>query len=363
MDMKTKLKSTSWAARTMFGEAVCVAAACLISTSAHSQNLFASVNHYIIECNPGDTYSTFGNVGGSLGAVINGIAFNSAGDLFAASGGGGVGAVYEFTPGGAESTFATGLDGPWSLAFNNAGTLFMGDASGKISEFTPGGVQSTFASGLHTPYATALAFNSAGDLFVGESFNGTPNSGYIDEITPNGVVSTFASGLENPYALAFNSAGDLFAADFNTGIIYEYAADGARSIFTSGLTNPEGMAFNNAGNLFVSDGGSIYEYTPSGARSTFFAFPPPSLATDALAFQAETLPVPEPSFFGLLAVGGTILFLFVHHASIAGLTKRCRQQPPYFAVGWLMGNTTLKVAGASAPPAALPGLQLPAGSP
>lgn len=309
--VETKLKSTIRAARPLFGEVVCVGAAFLISTSAHSQNLFASVNHYIIECNPGDTYSTFGDAGGSLGTQILGMAFDGSGNLFVASAGGGVGAIYKFTPGGAESTFATGLDGPWSLAFNNAGTLFMGDASGKISEFTPSGVQSTFASGLDTPYATALAFNSAGDLFVGESYNGTPNSGYIDEITPSGVVSAFATGLENPYALAFNSAGDLFAADFNTGIIYEYAVNGARRIFASGLSNPEGMAFNNAGNLFVSNSGgnNIYEYTPSGARSTFFTLPPGSLAIDALAFQGETLPVPEPSVFGLLTAGAAALFI------------------------------------------------------
>ena len=38
---------------------------------------------------------------------------------------------------------------PDGLAFNSAGDLFVADvSSGNIYEFTPGGAQSTFASGL-----------------------------------------------------------------------------------------------------------------------------------------------------------------------------------------------------------------------
>ena len=48
------------------------------------------------------------------------------------------------------STFASGLYGPYGLAFNSAGNLFVADyGSGNIYEFTPGGVRSTFASGLN----------------------------------------------------------------------------------------------------------------------------------------------------------------------------------------------------------------------
>jgi glucose/arabinose dehydrogenase len=63
-----------------------------------------------------------------------------------------------------KSTFASGLNGPEGLAVDSAGDLFEADhGSGKIYEFTPGGTRSTFASGLSGP--CALAFNSAGDLF------------------------------------------------------------------------------------------------------------------------------------------------------------------------------------------------------
>src|SRR5208282_2438940 len=135
------------------------------------------------------------------------------------------------------STFASGLFEPEGLAFNSAGDLFVsvGAASGSILEFTPGGVQSTFVSGLVNP--SVLAFDGAGNLFEADW-----GSGNIYEFTPGGVQSTFASGLSGPGALAFNSAGNLFAADLGSGNIYEFTPGGAQSTFASGL-GPTGLAF------------------------------------------------------------------------------------------------------------------------
>jgi len=62
-----------------------------------------------------------------------------------------------------------------------------------------------------------------------------------------------------------------------------------------------------AQNLFVSDWSSenIYEYTPAGVRSTFAS----GIFSEGLAFQGETLRVPEPSALGLLAAGVTALLV------------------------------------------------------
>ena len=111
--MKTKFKSNIRAGCHSFGGVVCVGAVLLIASSAQAQNLFET-----------DLHS---------------------------------GNIYEYTPGGARSTFASGLDEPYGLAFNSAGDLFAAAwGSGNITEITPGGVQSTFASGLD--YPTGLAF-------------------------------------------------------------------------------------------------------------------------------------------------------------------------------------------------------------
>jgi glucose/arabinose dehydrogenase len=78
-----------------------------------------------------------------------------------------------------------------------AQNLFVAEAeAGNIYEFTQGGVQSTFASGLDAPYG--LAFDSAGDLFEMDAGSDT-----IQEIRPGGALSTFASGFLNPQGLAF----------------------------------------------------------------------------------------------------------------------------------------------------------------
>ena len=55
-------------------------------------------------------------------------------------------------------------------------------------------------------------------------------------------------------------------------------------------------------NLFVADFGSdnIYEFTPGGTRSTFASG---LNGPFGLALQSVTLPIPEPSALGLLAVG------------------------------------------------------------
>ena len=111
--MKTRCQSIFRAAYHSFDRAVFAGAAMLISFSAQAQNLFEADR--------------------------------------------GSGNIYEFTPGGVRSTFASGLNAPLGLAFNSAGNLFEADfASGNIYEFTPAGVQSTFASGLPAP--AELAF-------------------------------------------------------------------------------------------------------------------------------------------------------------------------------------------------------------
>ena len=102
----------------------------------------------------------------------------------------------------------------------SAQNLYVADkGSGNIYEFTPGGARSTFASGFSFPFG--LAFDSSGNLFV-TSLNG----GSITEFTPGGARSTFASGLNEPCGLAFNSAGDLFATTFSNSI----------NVFTSSCT-------------------------------------------------------------------------------------------------------------------------------
>jgi DNA-binding beta-propeller fold protein YncE len=81
-----------------------------------------------------------------------------------------------------------------------------------------------------------------------------------------------------------------------------------RSTFATGLNAPIGLAFNTAGNLFVANqgDGTIDEITPGGIKNTFTSG---LLFPEYLAFQGVTLPVPEPSAWGLFAAGFAALFI------------------------------------------------------
>ena len=82
------------------------------------------------------------------------LAYASPGDLYEADNGSGN--IYEFTPNGTQSTFASGLNEPGGLAFNSAGNLFVADLDGNILEFTPDGMHTTFASRLNEPFFLAF---------------------------------------------------------------------------------------------------------------------------------------------------------------------------------------------------------------
>src|SRR5438105_15091143 len=93
-----------------------------------------------------------------LGAVILVCSSAPAQNLFVSSDAAG-GNIYEFTPNGVRSTFASGLAG--ALAFDKAGDLFV-TAGDNIYKFTPSGARTTFASGP----AGTLAGDSAGNMLL-----------------------------------------------------------------------------------------------------------------------------------------------------------------------------------------------------
>ena len=188
------------------------------------------------------------------------------------------------------STFVSnGLDEPVALAFDSAGNLYVANAGNNtISKVTPAGLVSTFvSSGLDEP--VALAFDSAGNLYVANEGNST-----ISKVTPAGVVSTFvSSGLDDPVGLAFDSAGNLYVVNgepyvTNDGdlasTISMVTPAGTVSTFCTlvdaigiggSILSPDFLAIDAAGNLYVAENnspqpfGTISKVTPAGAVSTF----------------------------------------------------------------------------------------------
>jgi sugar lactone lactonase YvrE len=129
----------------------------------------------------------------------NGLAFDSAGNLFVATSNPSHEFILKFTPGGAVSTFASGLNGPNGLAFDSAGNLYVTTGDNKIVEYFSGGGHTDFATGLDIPFG--LAFDSAGYLYVANFDRSTSN---IEKFSPDGLSHTeFAHMINNPRFLAF----------------------------------------------------------------------------------------------------------------------------------------------------------------
>ena len=267
-----------------------------ISVRAASRDLFVADNgsNTIFRFTPDGTESTFAS--GLNGPF--GLAFDSSGNVF--EGDVGSNTIFKFTPDGTESTFAFGLSGPIGLAFDSSGNLFEADYnSGTIFKFTPAGTRSSFAFGLSQP--VGLAFDGSGNLFEGDVGSNT-----IFKFTPDGIKSTFASGLSGPVGLAFDSSGNLFEADYNSGTIFKFTPAGTKSTFASGLSNPTGLAFDSSGNLFETDQGSgtIFKFTPAGTKSTFASgLSGPS----GLAFTTSTAYLANISTRALVQTGNQVL--------------------------------------------------------
>ena len=139
-----------------------------------------------------------------------------------------------------------------------------------ISKFTPGGVGSVFASsGLSFPYG--LAFDSAGNLYAAID---TPTN-TIEMFTPGGAGSVFVStGVTRPSGLAFDPAGNLYMSSYAANTITKYTPGGVGSVFAStGLSGPAGIAFDSAGNLFVAnfDNSTIRQFSSTGTDLGVFA--------------------------------------------------------------------------------------------
>jgi hypothetical protein len=230
---------------------------------------------------------------GNLVASING----------AGAVGPGTGFILQYTPTGTPSTIALGLDKPRGLAFDNSGNLFvatntfngdLGVFQGTILKITPGATVSTFATGFPDNFfLSGLATDSAGNVFVMANNENDPNfASIIYEVPPGATVSPSPFGLQSDciqsdgsncsipgqgVGLAFDSSGNLYAADAVFQTIYKFTPD--RHIFVGPAAfaseAPAGLAFDSSGNFFVSTfansanpgDDAIFKFTPNGTET------------------------------------------------------------------------------------------------
>jgi sugar lactone lactonase YvrE len=172
------------------------------------------------------------------------------------------------------------------MAFDRAGNLFVGVADGNappgpstIYKFTRDGTQSTFGS-FPGWIVGNLVFDSLGNLWVADAW-----FQLIYKFTPDGTKSVFvdSSAFEpntGPVGLALDRFGNVFtstqaARPTGRDTILKFTPDGVESTFATHLDWPRGLVFDRSGNLFVAQRGAfappgdILKFRPDGNWSVF----------------------------------------------------------------------------------------------
>jgi len=236
-------------------------------------------------------------------------------------------AILEFRPSGTQSTYGSGLLFPRGLAFDSIGNLFAAEtvqpddhSTGRVLRFNLRNKVSTAGSAAYF-FFEGLAVDIAGNAYVMANDQTSPTgASTIFKFTPDGERIVFGSVPSQGWGLAFDSAGNLYAADGGAQTIYKFAPNGTRTVFVGPSAfaegeSPVGLAFDSNGNLFVSietfsDPGadSIVYFTPMGVKSTFatgLTFPR-GLAFDSARylFVAEANAIPDGDILKFPPGGG-----------------------------------------------------------
>jgi hypothetical protein len=244
------------------------------------------------------------------------------------------------------------------VAFDPAGDMWVAEySSSKLVEFAPSQLAS---SGAPTPAVTIsdngsgdlsnpwdLAFDSAGNLWVTTNNGsgglleypasslgktGTPTPAVV--ITPEGSGPTVS--LNQPDGLAFDSAGNLWVANFLTSTLVQFsksqlgssgsptpavelAASGSGT--AASIDGPGGIAFDGAGNLWVSNGNnnSVTSFAPGLLTTSGSPAPTSALmgastqlnGPGAVAIVPATQRATESGYWEVASDGG--IFSFGNH--------------------------------------------------
>ena len=275
----------------------------------------------------------------------NGVAWDSAGNLYIADASrirkvskgvittvAGIG-TYGYSGDNGPATSAQ-LDYPGSVAVDSAGNLYIADTGNHRIRMVSNGVITTVAgngtrgfsgdngpaTGAQLNYPGSVAVDSAGNLYIADSYNfriRKVSGGAITTVAGNGAPG-FGGGdngpatsapLSLPRGIAVDSADNLYIAEFNSsrirkvsgGVITTVTGNGTPGFggdngpaISAQLNDPEGVAVDSAGNLYIADfGNSRIRKISNGVISTIAGNGTPGFSGDGGPATSAQLAYPE----------------------------------------------------------------------
>jgi len=208
---------------------------------------------------------------GPGGGIVQSLAFNSSGHIFAGTIGGG---AFRSTNNGDSWTvintgipfIGSGNSYIYAFAFNAAGHIFAATGDRVLRSTNNGDSWTRVSAGLTSNLINALAISPNGHIFAGSTGGG------IFRSTDNGnnwsAVNTGLTNL-NIGSLVINSNGHIFAGSAN-GVFRSTDNGGNWTVVNTGLTNTSirSLIINSSGHLFVGTPSGIFRSTDNGGSWT-----------------------------------------------------------------------------------------------
>lgn len=156
------------------------------------------------------------------------------------------------------ASVASGLGVATGIAFDKNGAMFVGDRGGTIYRVNESGDSESFAVLEPSVSAYHLAFGADGKLYV--TAPGLSSFDAIYRVDRDGYDEVFYRGLGRPQGLAFDRAGNLYAAACvagRHGVVRISPDADAAEIFVAGM-NIVGLCFTRGGDFVVATGDTVY---------------------------------------------------------------------------------------------------------
>ena len=237
-------------------------------------SLYAAVSGdaTVIKITAPTVFTTFATL--ATGANPQGMAFSPGGDLHVANKG--ANTISKITAAGSVSTFSNDVTAPTGVAFDSAGKIFAihGGTSGVIARFNPNGKATDHVTGFNDP--RALVMDREDNFYV---VNGGDSS--LKRVSTTKEVTTLAPGLASPQGVAVRGlrlslvasknetlTTDPVGAKFSVLSQPAIAAGGTTAYRATLLAGISGVAASNARGIWRDNAGGVRERI---ARASFTA--------------------------------------------------------------------------------------------